>query len=117
MLSLRALFWKPPCLHTEYLPHVLLVTGDFNERSSSWWSDDVDTIEGTRLESIPSYYGLYEVINEPTHILPSSASCIYLIFTDQRSIVKISRGVHPSLQQNWHRQIIIAQISLLSLTL
>ena len=41
---------------------MLLVTGDFNVRSSSsWWSDDIDTIEGkgregTRLESITSYY-------------------------------------------------------------
>ena len=36
--------------------HVLLVTSDFNERSSSCWSDDIDKIEGTRLESITSYY-------------------------------------------------------------
>ena len=32
------------------------MTGDFNVRSSSWWSDDIDTVEGTRLESITSYY-------------------------------------------------------------
>ena len=44
-------------------PHVLLVTGDFNVRSSSWWSDDIDTVEGTRLESITSYYGLHQIIN------------------------------------------------------
>ena len=31
-------------------PHLLLVTGHFNVRSSSWWSDDIDSIEGTRLE-------------------------------------------------------------------
>ena len=29
--------------------YVLLVTGDFNVRSSSSWSDDIDTVEGTRL--------------------------------------------------------------------
>ena len=34
---------------------MLLETGDFNVRSSSWWSDDIDTMEGTRLESITSY--------------------------------------------------------------
>ena len=44
-------------------PHMLLVTGDFNVRSSSWWSDDIDTVEGTRLESITSYYGLHQIIN------------------------------------------------------
>ena len=63
-------------------PHMLLVTGDFNVRSSSWWSDDIDKIEGTRLESITSYYGLYQITNKPTHILPSSSSCIDLIFTN-----------------------------------
>ena len=31
-------------------PHMLLVTGNINVRSSSWWSDDIDTIEGTQLE-------------------------------------------------------------------
>ena len=35
-------------------PHVLLVIGDFNARSSSWWSDDIDTIVGTQLESLTS---------------------------------------------------------------
>ena len=92
-------------------PHVLLVTGDFNVRSSSWWSDDIDTVEGTRFESITSYYGLHQIINEPTHILPSSASRIYLIFANQPNLV-IYSGVHPSLHQNCHHQIIFAKINL-----
>ena len=92
-------------------PHTLLVTDDFNARSSSWWSDDIDTIKGMRLESINSYCGLYQVINEPTHILPSSASCIDLIFTNQPNLV-INSGVHPLLHQNYHHQIISAQINL-----
>ena len=92
-------------------PHVLLVTGDFNVRSSSWWSDDIDTVEGTRFESITSYYGLHQIINEPTHILPSSASCIDLIFTNQPNLV-INSGLHPSLHQNFRHQIIFAKINL-----
>ena len=74
-------------------PHMLLVTGDINVISSSWWSDDIDNIEGSWLEWITSYYGLYQIINEPTHILPSSASCIDLIFTNQPNLV-ITSGVH-----------------------
>ena len=61
---------------TSFKPHLLLITGDFNVRSSSWWSVDVDNIEGTRLESITSFYGLHQIINVPTHILPSPSSCI-----------------------------------------
>ena len=82
------------------IKHMLLVTGDFNVRFSSWWSDDIDTIEGTRLESTISYYGLYQIINEPTQILQSSASCIDVMFTNQPNLV-INSGVHPSLHQNW----------------
>ena len=42
-------------------PHMLLVTSDFNVKSSSWWSGDIDTIEGTCFESITSCYGLYQI--------------------------------------------------------
>ena len=80
-------------------------------RSSSWWSDDIDIVDGTRLESITSYHGLHQIINEPSHILPSSASCIDLIFTNQSNLV-INRGVHLSLHQNCHHQIIFAIINL-----
>ena len=92
-------------------PHVLLVTGGVNVRSYNRWYDDIDTIEGTRLQSINSYHGLYQIINEPTHILPSSASYSDLIFTKQSYLV-INSGVHPSLHQNCHHQIIFAQIIL-----
>ena len=92
-------------------PNVLLVTVNFNVRSSSWWSDDIDTIEGTRIESITSYYGLYHVINEPTHTLLSFTSCIESIFTNQPNLV-INSGVDPPLHQNCHHQITFAQISL-----
>ena len=88
---------------------MLLVTGDLNVRASSWWSDDIDTIS-VQLESVTSYYGLYQIITEPTHILPSSASCIDLIFIDQSNLV-INSGVHPSLHQNCHHRI-FAQINL-----
>ena len=76
---------------------MLLVTGDFNVRSSSWWSDDINIVEGTRVESITSYYGLHQIINESIHILPSFVSCIHLIFTNQPNLVIINSGVHPSL--------------------
>ena len=84
---------------------MLLVAGDLNVRSSSWWSDDIDTIERTITD------GLYQIIDEPTHILPSFTSCIDLIFTNQPNFV-INSGVHPSLHQNCHHQIIFAQIDL-----
>ena len=50
-------------------PSLSVVTGDFNARSSSWWSDDINTTEGTNLFSLSSSNGFSQLINEPTHIL------------------------------------------------
>ena len=96
---------------TSFRPYLLLIIGDFNAESSSWWSGDVDNIEGTQLESITSFYGLHQIINESTHILPSSSSCIDLIFTNQPNMIRNS-GVHPSLHQNCHDRIIFAKVNM-----
>ena len=61
-------------------PNFILVIGDFNVRSSSWWKNDLTTIEGNQVNSITSSYDLNQLICEPTHILPSSSSCIDQIF-------------------------------------
>ena len=82
-----------------FKPHLLLITGDFNARSSSWWSGYVDKIEGTQLESITSFHGLHQIINEPTHILPSSSSCVGLTFSNQPNMIT-DNGVHLLLHQN-----------------
>ena len=61
-------------------PNFILVIGDFNVRSSSWSKNDLTTIEGNQVNSITSSYDLNQLICEPTHILPSSSSCIDQIF-------------------------------------
>ena len=49
----------------------------------------------------PNFIIWLATVNEPTHILPSSSSCIDLIFTDQPSLV-VNSGTHPSLHANCH---------------
>ena len=66
--------------------HLLLVTGDFNVRSSSWWFDDINTTEGTKLLSLTSFNGFQQIINEPTDIQRQSSSSIDLMFTDQPNL-------------------------------
>ena len=80
-------------------------------RSSSWWKNDLRTSEGSQVDAIASSYGLSQLICEPTHILPNSSSCIYLIFIDQSSIIMDS-GVHASLHPNRHHQIVYAKLNL-----
>ena len=64
-----------------------IILGDFNARSKSWWKDDINTIEGTKIDSVATSYGLQQLISQPTHLLSNSSSCIDLIFTDQPSLI------------------------------
>ena len=50
------------------------------------------------------------MINEPSHIIGSSSSCIDLIFTSQPNLITES-GVHPSIHPNSHHQIIFTKFN------
>ena len=71
------------------------IIGDFNAKSCIWYSHDKTNFEGRTIESITSQFELHQLINEPTHLLQNSSSCIDLIFTSQPNIV-VESGVHPS---------------------
>ena len=92
-------------------PFLSVVTGDFNARSSSWWPNDINTAEGTKLFSTASSNGFSQLINEPTHIQTSSSSCLDLIFTDQPNL-SINSGVHSTLHSNCHHQIVYSSFNL-----
>ena len=55
-------------------------------RSSSWWFDDINTTEGTKLLSLTSFNGFQQIINEPSDIQRQSSSSIDLMFTDQPNL-------------------------------
>ena len=92
-------------------PSFMMILGDFNAKSSSWYSKDITSPEGFRIESLTSFYSFTQIISAPTHILPTSSSCIDLIFTDQPNII-MNSGVHSSLHPNCHHQIIFSKINL-----
>ena len=94
-----------------FKPDFSLILGDFNARSKSWWKNDINTIEGTKLDSVTTSYGLQQLITQPTHLLADSSSCIDLIFTDQPSLI-VDCGVHPSLHPNCHHQIVYCKLDL-----
>ena len=91
-------------------PHCLIITGDFNCRSTQWWENDIENSEGKLFEQITADNGLHQLISEPTHIVGSSKSCIDLIFTDQPNLI-VDTGVHPSLHDQCHHQIIYGKLS------
>ena len=92
-------------------PFLIVIIGDFNAKSSNWYLNDVTRFEGLKIEFLASQFAMSQVINEPTHILDNSKSCIDLIFTSQPNMIMDS-GVHPSLHSNCHHQIIYAKFDL-----
>ena len=57
---------------------ISIVIGDFNAKSSNWYTGDTATFEGSKNEAITSQFRLQQVINEPTHIQETSVPCIDL---------------------------------------
>ena len=88
-----------------------VILGDFNARSSTWWSNDITNINGTLIDSLTTTHGFKQLISDATHILPQSTSCIDLIFTDQPNYI-IDCGTHPSLNKNCHHQITFCKLNL-----
>ena len=92
-------------------PFLSVITGDFNARTSCWWSEDINSSEGLKLLSLISANGVSQLINELTHFQTSNSSYIDLIFTDQPKL-SVNSSAHPSLHPNCHRQIVHSSFNL-----
>ena len=75
--------------------YLVVLLSDFNAKLSKWCKNDITASEGKVIENISSQFALHKVINEPTHILETSSSCIDMMFTSQPNLITES-GVHPS---------------------
>ena len=96
-------------LHAEN-PFCVIITGDFNCRSTQWWENDIENDEGKLFEPVTSDLGLHQLISEPKHLMGDSRSCIDLILTDQPNLI-IESGVHPSLHEHCHGQLSVSNIA------
>ena len=76
-------------------PYSMVLTGDFNCRSSHWWTEDTELREGTALDELIENNNLFQLIDQPTHIRENSRSCIDSITIDQPNLF-LDNGVHPS---------------------
>ena len=92
-------------------PYLLVVLGDFNAKLRQWYDEDSSTSEGVLIENITSQFGLHQIINEPTHILENSSSCIDPIFTSQPNL-SVESGIRSSLHPSCHHQIIYTKFNL-----
>ena len=80
-------------------PFLIVAIRDFNAKSSNWYTGDTTTSEGSK------------IINKPAHIQRQSVSCTDLILSFQLNLL-MSSGIHLTLHQNCHHQIIFAKFNL-----
>ena len=92
-------------------PYYMVLTGDFNCRSSHWWAEDTELPERTALDELIEGNNLFQLIDLPTHVRGNSKSCIDLIITDRPNLF-IDNGVHPSLDKRCHHNIIFGEMHL-----
>ena len=90
-------------------PYAIIISGDFNCRSTQWWDKENENEEGRSFEPLISDLGLHQLINEPTHIIGEHRSCIDLVLTNQPNIF-LEAGVHPSLHEFCHHQIVYGKL-------
>ena len=77
-LSVRNIVYLHECLSFE------LQIGDEKRQNKT----KVKTsFESNTIETVTSQLGLYQIINEPTHMLPNYSSCTDLIFTLQPNLI------------------------------
>ena len=88
-----------------------VVLGYINAKSNNWCKADITSLEGSEIDTIASSYGLNQLIQEPTHVLNSSSSCIDRIFTSYPNLVMESE-IHSLLHSNCLHQIVFAKFNL-----
>lgn len=86
-------------------PSTIILTGDFNAKSTSFWEDEpTENLAGKKMSEFMLQNCLNELINEPTHFR-NNPTCIDLIFTD-RPTSFVSSGTFPSIIPSCHHNII-----------
>ncbi len=70
--------------------------GDTNCRNSLFWSEDKTTTEGRAIKAMFDSLLFDQLIDQPTHIMCVSKSCIDHIFTNNNNII-FEVGVMPKI--------------------
>ena len=96
-------------------PRGIVLTGDFNARSSLFWENDTDTRAGHLLSELAIVNNLGELVSEPTHIRDDgSQTCIDLIFTNQSfAFMNVDVIPHPERQSKHlivHGKILVSHV-------
>ena len=86
-----------------------MLTGDFNCRNSNWYLGDLVTPHEARIKALTNFYGFYQLIKTPLHLLQNSATRINLAFTNQLHLL-MGSGAHNSLISTCQRGIVFTKL-------
>ena len=90
----------------KHKPTLSVIAGEFNARSSSWWSNDINTTEESKLYSLTASNGFDQLINESRHIQTKSFPCTGFIFINQLN-VSVNFGIQASLHPDCHHHQVV----------
>ena len=88
-----------------------IILGDFNVISPEWWSEDILTLHGTKIDSLTTTHGFKQLISDLTHILPQSFSCPDFNFYVSTQLYNWLCA-HPSLHPNCQHKITFCKLNL-----
>ena len=81
----------------------ICLTGDFNAKNSSWWSDQSTNDAGTRLANLTNTLGLFQLVSGPTRAAGTkSAAQLDLMFINNVSVVESCNVLPPISDQQFY---------------
>ena len=83
---------------------------NFNDQAANWWSNEMATTKGTKIDLLTTSYGFIQIISDQTNILPNCSSYDDLILTNQTNWI-IESGFHPFLHPQCYHQIIFVKLT------
>ena len=92
-------------------PFCCLFVGDYNSHNTAWLSSDRTDTPGELLNDIILQNGFQQLVNEPTHFMGNTKTCIDLVITDQPNLVN-ECCVLPSLHDKCHHFLNHAEINI-----
>ena len=92
-------------------PTCSILIGDFNAKSSRCCNSDKSIRASEELDSITKSAGYSQLINQPTHFVNKTSSCINLIFSSDLNITK-NCGIEKTIHEKCHHDIIYGTLNL-----
>ena len=86
------------------------VIGDFNARTSKWWSSNKETFKSHVIHYIFTAAKYPQLIDQPTHIINNSSSCIDLIFASNPNVI-CNLCIKLSLLDKCHHNLIFGELN------